>query len=186
MNNDIAKLQHAVSKKEHNFEENSASSTADTDTSSVASDTHTIKAVSVDYLLPLTSCVRVPWAGEIYVIRDRKRRYIITLTDGNLQLENKVAAGGGSYWICINTNGWFGFRNSVSGMFMGHDGRSKFVCRALYHRSYESFSPRAHPDGGYWLMTLHGNTWRAMSIGDNEKELVEVDDNGTAWEFVKV
>jgi hypothetical protein len=188
MNNDIAKLQHTVSKKEHKLEEDSASSTIETDTSSVASDTPTLTAVNADYSSPLTSRVRVPWAGGIYVIRDRKKRRIITLTDGNLQLEDKVAARGGSYWICVNMNGWLGFRNSVSGMFMGHDGKGKFVCRAVSHKGHESFSPRAHPNGGYWLMTLHGNhtVWRAMGIGENGKELVVLDEYGTEWEFVKV
>ncbi|PQE22004.1 Phenazine biosynthesis protein [Rutstroemia sp. NJR-2017a BBW] len=186
MNNAIAKLENAVFKKAHKLGEDDTPSEADTDTSSLTSDTPTLTTIGEDYLSPITSRVRVPWAGETYMICDRKKRRIITLTNGKLQLEDKVAAGGGSHWICIDNNGWFGFRNSVSGTFMGHDARGKFICKVSHHKPHEWFFPRAHRDGGYWLLMLHGNEWRAMSIGKDGKELVEVNNNGTVWEFLKV
>jgi hypothetical protein len=186
MNNEIAELQHAVLKKKHNPEEDNATSVIETDTSYEPLNTPTMTAASEDFLPPLTSRVSVPWGGETYVIRERKTGRMITLADGKLQLQDKVTAGGGHHWICTNKNGWFGFRNSVSGRFMGHNAERKFHCKVFEHKSHEWFTPRAHPDGGYWLTTLHENAWRAMGIGQDGKELVEVNNNGTAWEFVKV
>ncbi|PQE31111.1 major facilitator superfamily transporter multidrug resistance protein [Rutstroemia sp. NJR-2017a WRK4] len=186
MDNAIVNIEDAVSKNEHKPEEDNTASLVEFNISTVEPNTSTHTAVSKDHLSPITSRETVPWADQTFMIRDRGDGRFITLKDGNLQLEDKVTGGGGGHLICINRNGWFGFRNSVSGTFIGHDSQGKFRCKVSHHLSHEWFSPRAHPDGGYWLMMLHGDAWRAIGIAENKRELVEVHDNGIAWDFVKV
>ncbi|KAM3071799.1 hypothetical protein ACMFMG_009657 [Clarireedia jacksonii] len=173
MENAIVNLQDVV------FHKFNAASVTETETSSESPNTPTLTAVSDDHLPPITPPVRAPWAGETYMIRDRKSHRFIKLIDGILQLENTATAESGSHWICIEKEGWFGFRNAVSGMCMGHDGGGKFCCKAAHHKDWEWFFPRAHPDGGFWLMTLHWSTWKVMGVGENGKELIEVKGNGT-------
>ncbi|PQE15088.1 Actin cross-linking protein [Rutstroemia sp. NJR-2017a BVV2] len=180
----LINLQDAVGQEGYISEEGNASSVTGTDTSCITPNLSKLTIAAEDYTSPLTSRLQDPFGGETYVIRDREKRRIITLNDGKLQLEDRVTGRGGIYWICVS-NCWFAFRNSVSGAFIGRDGKGKFVCSALSQKSDESFSPRPHPGGGYRLGASQRDV-RAMGIGKDGKELVEVDwEDGTAWEFVK-
>ncbi|PQE05947.1 Actin cross-linking protein [Rutstroemia sp. NJR-2017a BBW] len=186
MERTLLDLQDAVLQEGYISKEDTAASVTGTDISSITPNLAELTIAGEDYTSPLTSCLRPPFAGLTFVIRDREKRRIITLSDGKLQMEDKVTGRGGIYWICGSINSWFVFRNSVSGAFIGRDGEGKYVCSALAQTSDELFSPMPHPEGGYRLGTLQMNVG-AMGIGKDGKELVEVDwKDGTAWEFVKV
>jgi hypothetical protein len=134
---------------------------------------------------------------EGHIIRDPKTGLAIVLKDGHLGLRPEEEGygndiynyGRGSHWHCVeNDEMWLGFRNSVSGTYIGHNNEKKFVARAGKHREWEWFCVRQHPDGGHILLVRHWSGFRAMSVESATRELV-VDENregGTAWEFIRV
>jgi hypothetical protein len=74
----------------------------------------------------------------------------------------------------------------VSETYIGHNGRGKFYAKVTHHKEHEYFCARRHPDGGYLLLMRHGSKLWKMDIGKDDNELVETDNEGTVWEFVKV
>lgn len=116
--------------------------------------------------------------------------YVITLTDGQLQLEKGLRPGGGWVWKCIQTRGWFGFRNSVSGTYIGHDNNGNIKATAFYHKGWEFLSPpQKQPAGGYLLHVGRWGNLHPLAIkrkGSDSFSLIEREDNGTAWEFVRL
>src|SRR5437667_8177742 len=59
-----------------------------------------------------------PWPGNTYLILDRESERVITLMEGDISLQVAASGGakvGGQQWECVETNGWIGFRNPVSG-----------------------------------------------------------------------
>lgn len=97
----------------------------------------------------------------------------------------------GTHWHCHENKGmWLGFRNAVSGRFIGNNGTGKhwrFICTAEEHDEWEKFMTRPHPDGGHLLLVKHGNCNLPMRGADNGELVVERDTNaGTGWEFIKV
>ncbi|OJJ86335.1 uncharacterized protein ASPGLDRAFT_102845, partial [Aspergillus glaucus CBS 516.65] len=142
-----------------------------------------------------------PYKGATFIIRDPQSGLAITLKDGKLGLapgdkENAFVNcdnGRGSHWRCVeNKDRWLGFKNAVSGEFIGHDNKKKnwrFMAKAEAHREWEFFCVRQHSDGGHELLVKHWGGFRAMQVGGNDnKELVVADegDSGTAWEFLQV
>ncbi|KAK8900776.1 hypothetical protein QC760_010540 [Botrytis cinerea] len=162
----------------------------DNSTSTISISTPTYSSFNDDFCYTIDNAVPEP--GEIFVIRERGYGKIITLKDGNLQLNSNINRVGGCYWICVEKNGWLGFRNYISGTYIGHNGNGKFYAQATYHNDWESFCAREHPNEGYQLLTRHGSKLRKMDIKKSSDELneldelVEIDTGGTTWEFAKV
>ncbi|KAL3427623.1 hypothetical protein PVAG01_01132 [Phlyctema vagabunda] len=150
----------------------------------------------------------VPCAGATFMIRslafaDNENSVVVmALEAGELRLHKLTTASraGGWDWQCIEKDNWLGFRNSVSGTYMGHNGKGRIVARAEWHRDHEYFCVRKHPDRGYILLTKRGGSklcklgWSggggggAVGEGPGGDELVEVEGTaeGTLWEFIKV
>lgn len=128
----------------------------------------------------------VPGPDEIFVIRNRENGMAIALVDGQLQLCEGVTAPGGSHWRCVEKEGWLGFRNCVSGTYIGHDGEKKFIAKVSHHYPHEYFCVRPHPQkGGYELLMRHGNELWRMNVGSDGKSLVETKHDGATWDFFK-
>lgn len=128
----------------------------------------------------------VPGPDEIFIIRNRENGMAITLVDGQLQLCEGLTAPGGSHWRCVEREGWLGFRNCVSGTYIGHDDRKNFVARVSHHMTHEYFCVRPHPKkGGYELLMRHGNELWRMNVGSDGKSLVETKHDGVTWDFFK-
>ncbi|KAH8821718.1 hypothetical protein F5884DRAFT_99781 [Xylogone sp. PMI_703] len=129
----------------------------------------------------------VPWPGGTYLIIEKERNRVLTLIDGKLQLKNQSnPRKGNPYWHCVETEGFLGFRNDASGMFLGHDGKKNFRVMKPHHKSWEYFCVRRHPKGGYLLMLLHYQTLLKVGYNEGEQCLVAADkDDGIRWEFVK-
>lgn len=98
---------------------------------------------------------------------------------------------GSTHWECVETEGWLGFRNIVSGRFLGYDKRGKLRCLAERHQSWEYFCTRMRPDGGcVLLMTHYDKLWRVgIKVEDGTEKLTKVEDGAADevnWEFVRV
>ena len=92
------------------------------------SSTYTIKtpseSVAADYLDgrdPLggagTCPYLGPWPDSTFIIRSVPSEHVITLQDGKVAL-TRADGRGSIYWVCVETKGWLGFRNTVSGKFL--------------------------------------------------------------------
>lgn len=141
-----------------------------------------------------------PHKEATFIIRDIQSGLVITLKDGNLGLApvNKESAfvhcddGLGSHWRCVeNKDRWLGFKNAVSGEFLGHDNQKdwRFVAKAEAHKQWEFFCVRQCSDGGHELLVKHWGGFRAMQTGGyTGRDLVVTGEghSGTAWEFIKV
>ncbi|KAI1076903.1 hypothetical protein F5B20DRAFT_554196 [Whalleya microplaca] len=128
----------------------------------------------------------VPWPGQKFAIRSQTSGRVITLVEGELRMEDNLGEQGGWHWVCVEKNGWLGFRSPVSGTYMGHNGRGGFVAAVKHHKSYEYFCTRRHPDGGYLLLMKHGDDLWKMDVGEEGHDLIETKGDGTVWDFVKV
>ena len=129
----------------------------------------------------------VPWANEKFVIRHRESGQAIAVNDdGDVQLTflDNVDMRESCHWKCVEKDGWFGFKHE--GRYLGHDNSGNFIAEAKRHRAYEYFCTRKHPDGGYQLMVLHGWVFHSMGVKEDGQKLVETEDGGALWDFLKV
>lgn len=128
-----------------------------------------------------------PCVGETFVIRYRDNgRAVAVNDDGDVRLTffDNIGTSSSCYWKCEEKDGWFGFKHE--GRYLGHDGNEAYHAEVKRHRSYEYSCAKKHPEGGYYLMTLHGWVFRKMAVEKDGQELVEVTDEGALWEFVKI
>ncbi|TEY61134.1 hypothetical protein BOTCAL_0174g00160 [Botryotinia calthae] len=184
---DIPSLLANISKVDTGHGEDNAASIAETSfTTGSNTPTHTIMTEDLISRHRSLSHCTVPYAGKTFMIRDRNHGGVITLKEGVLQVSPNIPQAGGCHWACVERDGWFGFRNCVSGQLFGHDNEGKFHCKVSHHQSHESFCTRAHPSGGHLLLMLHLEIFRQMVIGNDGTELVETDGEGTAWDFIEV
>ncbi|RYP80135.1 hypothetical protein DL769_002621 [Monosporascus sp. CRB-8-3] len=129
----------------------------------------------------------VPWPGNTFVIRERATGRAITLVDGKLRLRDWDCAGDrGAHWVCEQKDGWLGFRNPVSGTYIGHDDRGGFRATASHHKTWEYFCATWHPEGGYLLLKRHGDALWKMGVSTDGSKFYETAGEGTAWEFFKL
>ncbi|RYP41596.1 hypothetical protein DL767_000938 [Monosporascus sp. MG133] len=129
-----------------------------------------------------------PEPGGTYMIRDLDSGRAITLVAGRLSLERDAGTNGGWRWHCVERgNGWLGFREAVSGRYLGHDGSGGFRAEADQFKDWESLVLRPLGGGGYHIMTIHWWTFRRMGIAKGRK-LVECAsrDGAARWEFIEV
>src|SRR2546421_11330502 len=68
------------------------------------------------------SSFSVPWPGSTFIIRSVSSGKVLTLLDGQVVL-GLLGGRGSIHWECVETSGWLGFRNLVTGKFLGHDGK---------------------------------------------------------------
>ncbi|KAK5990131.1 hypothetical protein PT974_08397 [Cladobotryum mycophilum] len=136
--------------------------------------------------LPVVTDAR-PKANKTFVIRAaEKPNLILTLVDGELQVVDGYAPGGGWQWRCVKNNGWYGFRNTVSGAYIGHNNKDLFGANSKDHKKHESFIIDPHEDGGYLLVMRHADDFLTQLVVANDgKSLTEVVNGGTAWEFIE-
>lgn len=129
-----------------------------------------------------------PYAGETFVIRHRDSGRAVTVNDdGDVRLAflDNIGTSSSCYWKCDEKDGQFGFKHE--GRYLGHDGNGGYHAEVKHHRSDEYFCAKKHPEGGYYLMTLHGWVFRKMAVGKDGQKMVEVTTNeGALWEFVKI
>ena len=137
----------------------------------------------------------VPWPDRTFMIRNRESDQILARENGNLVLkEIAELAPCGWRWTCVeHPEGWFGFRETSSGTYLGRDNRGGFRACATEHKGWEYFDARGHPDGGYQLLSVKGGWDRQrMAVDMQTKRVVEIaglgDTVGAAarWDFVQI
>ena len=132
----------------------------------------------------------VPWPDSNFIIRSVSSGHVITLLEGQITL-TQPGGRGSIHWKCVETKGWLGFRNTVSGTFLGHDPKGRLCCSAKRHQGWENFCVRMRPQGGCILLMMHYD--RLWHVGIKEEQGVEtlakIGDGGSGgmtWEFVAV
>ncbi|KAI1453731.1 hypothetical protein F4805DRAFT_357978 [Annulohypoxylon moriforme] len=126
----------------------------------------------------------VPWPGRTYIIRDIDTKLQITLVEGVICMQSHLGDQGGYHWKCVSKDGWLGFRNPSSGLYLGHDTLGHITAQVRHLDCCEFFVTRAHPDGGQMLLTKHGDELRQLLW--NQYGIGETKEGGTVWEFMKV
>jgi hypothetical protein len=139
---------------------------------------------------PLTSPSSVPWPGSTYVIRHDSSGHVLALLNGNVILVQPGNKRASIHWECVENKGWLGFREPVSGLYLGYDMSGNLICQAKYQQGWENFVVRPRPDGGYVLFLTHWEKlWPVGLRTDHDGETLAKMESGTgsefAWEFVK-
>ena len=132
----------------------------------------------------------VPWPDSTFIIRSVPSGHVITLLGGQITL-TQPGGRGSIHWACVETKGWLGFRNTVSGKLLGHDAKGRLCCSAERHQGWEYFCVRMRPEGGcVLLMTHHDRLWHVgVKVEQGVEKLAKIGDGGSggmAWEFVRV
>jgi hypothetical protein len=127
----------------------------------------------------------IPTSGQTYMIRERELGRVVVISGGRLKLEDDTREREGARWECIENAGWFGFRNRVSGQYIGHDGSGTMRATASSHREWEYLTPRRHPDGGYVLLSLFYKELWMLGV-DKQGRLVRGPQGSTTWDFMRI
>lgn len=132
----------------------------------------------------------VPWPNSTFIIRSLSSGHVITLLDGQITLTSPSGRGS-IHWACVETKGWLGFRNTVSGGFLGHDAEGRLRCSAKRHQGWEYFCVRMRPEGGCVLLMMHyERLWHVgIKVEQGVEKLAKMGDGGSggmAWEFIGV
>ena len=132
----------------------------------------------------------VPWPDSTYIIRSVPSGHVLTLHDGQIAL-SPPGGPGSIHWACVETKGWLGFRNTVSGKLLGHDKEGRLCCLADRHLGWERFCVRMRPQGGcVMLMTHWEGIWHVgIKVERGVGKLAKIGEGGAGgmtWEFVRV
>lgn len=132
----------------------------------------------------------VPWPSHTFLLRSASTGHLLTLRDGQIILASPSGQGS-IHWQCVETKGWLGFRNTVSGRYLGHDKHGKLHCSAERQQGWESFCVRITLEGGYVLLMSHfERLWHVGVKSERGVErLAKLGDGvsgGMVWEFIKV
>ena len=132
----------------------------------------------------------VPWPSQTFLLRSPSTGHLLTLRDGQIILASPGGRGS-IHWACVENKGWLGFRNTVSGRYLGHDKHGKLHCAAERQQGWENFCARITPEGGYILLMTHFERLWHVGIKSERgvERLAKLGDgvvNGMVWEFVKV
>ncbi|KAI0104257.1 hypothetical protein GGR51DRAFT_522151 [Nemania sp. FL0031] len=132
----------------------------------------------------------VPEDGHTYMIREVGSDRVLTLVDGKLTLQTNDGTRGGWHWVCAeNAEGWIGFRDAVSGSYIGHDNKGGFICQAKKMDAWEYFVLRPREAGGYNLCVKHWGKLKPVGVARTPPmRLIDAPSPRSAarWEFVKV
>lgn len=118
----------------------------------------------------------IPWPASTFIIRSISSGHLLTLQGGQV--------------VCVESKGWLGFRNSVSGKYLGHNVDGKMISGAENHWGWEYFCARMAPEGGFISVITHkeGLQFVGASWEDGMEKLEKVADvrSAVVWEFIKV
>lgn len=142
-----------------------------------------------------------PEPGGTFVLSTINTNRILVLKYGQLCLAEEPTEAYGSLWQCVEKDGWLGFRNTVSGTYIGHNNcrpRSpkegisytwRFQGSASKHTDCEFLQVRRHRSGGYSLWVKHYDKLFPMAADPKGvDDGVFVDTNGRnwiTWEFLE-
>lgn len=134
----------------------------------------------------------VPCAGFTFVIRSASCGRLLTLLDGGQVVLAQPSHSGMTHWECVETDGWLGFRNTITRNFLGHGGwNNTLQCSKRNHNWWEMFQAQHRREGGYVLLMSH---WAlAFPVGLKPEhgldKLAKINPRwtkGLVWEFEEV
>ncbi|EUC39728.1 hypothetical protein COCMIDRAFT_110734 [Bipolaris oryzae ATCC 44560] len=136
---------------------------------------------------------QIPRHGCTYILRaaSDNNGSVLTLVDGSVVLAARGATHGSIYWECVETQGWFGWRNCSVDRFVCHDGNGRLKCTAGLGSGWRQFTVTPVPKGGYVMQMLDWWTLRPVVVNP-EKGLRKLGRNGdklsegVVWEFIRV
>lgn len=128
-----------------------------------------------------------PIANRPLMIRTKKDPHLyITLCDGEVKLLPNPTSTDGSFWYCVRTGGWYGFRNTVSGTFLGRHTAGSIYAAQRFHSANEYFTVERDVNGGYIMHVFSSQDTRLIpvSISEDTHSLIHGKEEGVAWEFI--
>ncbi|KAH6976772.1 hypothetical protein EDB80DRAFT_739514 [Ilyonectria destructans] len=149
-------------------------------------DLHTIPYQTI----PITAFGSIPTQNSWFIIRIRDEGKYLSVIDGKVCLHETLHPWGGFRWRCMKNDGWFGFREFVTGRYLGCD-KGDVVIRALKQTGKEYFAISHQPEGGYHLSVFHEDAnnvkeLRQMKADRDGKLLFELKGRAALWEFCRV
>lgn len=134
----------------------------------------------------------VPWPGSTFIIRSVLTGRLLTLVDGTVVLA-PPGGRGSVHWRCVELKGWLGFRNTISGRFLGHNKNGRLCCTADRQQGWENFCVRMTPHENYILLMTHfERLWKVgLKVEGDVEKLVKMnskdaEDAKIEWDFIKV
>jgi hypothetical protein len=167
-----------------------STSVSDSDDYNIRTPTTTSKTVTAELEEDHGLRSWVPSHGSTVIIRSISCGNVITLLDGHTVLA-PLGGRGSMYWTCVESEGWFGFRNRVSDKFLCHGWDARLKCSAQQHDGWRHFTITPVPKGGYIMQMLDWWTLRPIvvnaenglqKLGRTGNKLSE----GIVWEFIEV
>ena len=154
--------------------------------------TDTVPEPGFEGPVPAIECV--PWPGRTYMIRNRASDGVLAREGGRLVLKRAMdLTGCGWHWACVEReDGWLGFRETSSGVYLGRDDRGGFRASATEHRARQLFDLRRHPEGGYQLLSICWWARLRMAVDMKTQNLVEISGSrsesveAALWDFVRI
>jgi len=167
-----------------------AATVSDLDDISIFTPTTTADNVTRDLMEDPSSPDWVVSDGSTVIIRSVSCGNVLTLLNGHVVLA-PFGGHGSSLWACVETKGWFGFRNCVSNKFICHGSDGRLKCSAEQHDSWRHFTITPVPNQGYIMQMLDWWTLRPVVI-DAENGLQKLGrtgdklSEGVVWKFLEV
>ena len=132
----------------------------------------------------------VPVPGHVNIIKDVTTKRVIALHEGKIILTEPDWRDS-FYWACTEVKGWLGFKNTVSGRYLGHNLQGWIVCSANEQKGWEFFLPRVMPNRSYLLSMTHYDELRHLNskIDKGTVRLTKLEDDETEqkqWQFLKM
>lgn len=135
---------------------------------------------------PVQALENRPIENVPLLIRTRKEPQLyLSLCDGEIQLLPKPSPSSGSFWYCVRMGGWYGFRNTVSGTYLGYNPYSSICAIERQQSSSEYLTAEKDVNGGYILNVFRPSDSHLMpvSVSKRNKLLFPQNEGGTAWDL---
>lgn len=131
----------------------------------------------------------IPWPDSTFMIQSTSNGKVITFLDAKIVLA--PPGGLGIYrWRCVQKDGWLGFQDPASLMFLGWGNEGFLCCTTKTHKEHEYFCVRPLPQGGHALLAYGKTAGILCPMGAMLDEdgigIKHWDSPRMSWVFVKV
>lgn len=93
-------------------------------------------------------------------------------------------------WRCIQKNGWLGFQDPASSMYLGYDEAGWLCCASYKHSEQEYVCPRKRPEGGYVLLVLVEKEPSPIGVRSTDTvDQIKIRDwksESIMWDFIEI
>jgi hypothetical protein len=124
-----------------------------------------------------------PWEGSTFLISKYGTDQVLTSADKNLSWTTVHRyPTDRQKWKCTKSDGWLYFEGADGYLQRTASGESKLGGGGPKRNEWESFAPRKHPSGGYWI---YNRKETSLWVVDSSLTVVK-SDNGYQYGFTKV